>query len=121
VIQLTGYHYHNDDFIHRTATFVQETLAQNLREKKVKVIDHTGATAEIPIKELGIGYPVILTTQSDYRNTQVVDSNGTAIDVKRWDFTLQFAWQETPPSKRLEKKTQPQAGQAAPELAGGAP
>jgi hypothetical protein len=50
-----------------------------------------------------------------------VDSNGTAIDVKRWDFTLQFAWQETPPSKRLEKKTQPQAGQAAPELAGGAP
>jgi type IV pilus assembly protein PilM len=120
VIQLTGYHYHNDDFIHRTATFVQETLAQNLREKKVKVIDHTGAETEIPIKELGIGYPVILTNQSDYRNTQVVDSNGTAIDVKRWDFTLQFAWQETPPSKRLEKKTQPQAGQAAPELAGGA-
>jgi type IV pilus assembly protein PilM len=119
VIQLTGYHYHNDDFIHRTATYVQETLAQNLREKKVKVIDHTGAETEIPIKELGIGYPVILTTETNYRPATVVDSNGTEIPVKRWDFTLQFAWQETPPSKRLEKKTQPQTGQPSPELAGG--
>jgi type IV pilus assembly protein PilM len=119
VIQLTGYHYHNDDLIHRTATFVQETLAQNLREKKVKVIDHAGAKTEIPVKELGIGYPVILTTETNYRPAMVVDSNGTEISVKRWDFTLQFAWQETPPSKRLEKKNQPQTGQTSPELAGG--
>ena len=68
---------------------------------------------EWSIKELGIGYPVIA---SEIRplSTEWVDPNapasveGKAVTLKRFDFTLQFVWQPTPLSKRLETRAKAQ-------------
>ncbi len=106
VVELRGYHFHNEDPDHRMAFYLQETLLENLRSKKVKLIDAEGNTSEVSVKELGIGYPVIVTSPGRYQETTITDSDGNAIPVKRWDFTVQFAWIQTPLSKRLENKRQ---------------
>jgi len=118
VIQLRGYHYHNEDFINRTAAFVRQTLVENLRNQRIKLAGPDGKLEEIPIKELGIGYPVILTDRADYDPTTITEQDGTEVPVKRWDFTLQFAWSPTPLSKRLEAKQKP-AAEAGDLAAGG--
>jgi len=120
VIELRGHHYHNEDLIHRTAKFVRETLIENLRNKKVTVVNpDDGQPVEISMKELGIGYPVILTEQGNYFDTSVTDSNEAQIPVRRWDFEVQFAWQPTTHSQRLEKKKAAEQQQPAELAAGG--
>jgi type IV pilus assembly protein PilM len=125
VIQLRGHHFHNEDLNLQTAAFVRETLMKNLREKKVELADKDGKVTELPIKDLGIGYPVIISPMGRWVIEERDDPNagpnggGAKLQLKRWDFVLQFVWQPTPPSKRLEKQ---QGGQnpQAPALAGGA-
>ncbi len=112
VIQLQGYHYHNEEFFHRTAGFVRETLIENLRTKSIKLVDPNGNESEVSVKELGIGYPVILTNNEDYVETSIKDQDGNLIPVKQWDFTVQFAWKPTGASKRRELKEQSQQAQA---------
>jgi type IV pilus assembly protein PilM len=132
VIQLSGYHYHNKD-THESqgAGYVRDTLIKNLREAKIKLIGKDGQETELPIKELGIGYPVIVSEIRPLVPEQWVDPNALStkglkdakgnpvpdaqpVTLKRFDFTLQFAWQPTPLSKRLEKQAQ---GQQTPALA----
>jgi hypothetical protein len=120
VIELRGHHFHNEDLIDRTAKFVRDTLIENLRNKKVTIVNpDDGKPMEISMKELGIGYPVILTEQSNYFDTEVADSNGTPIRVRRWDFEVQFAWQPTTHTQRLEKKQATEQQQPAELAAGG--
>jgi type IV pilus assembly protein PilM len=121
VIELRGYHYHNEDLMLQTAEFVYSTLIKNLRTKKINLVDKEGNSTEIPIAELGIGYPAIT---SPIRRPESVaipdpDDDTKQIQVKRWDFRVQFAWKETPISKRLELKKQKEQGQQNPALAAG--
>ncbi len=121
VIQLRGYHFHNEDILNRTSGYLYSTLIENLQNKVVTVIDPRGNKLEVPIKELGIGYPVILTDNETYRQVQVPDNDGNlTVDAKRWDFVVQFAWTPTTFSERLQKKQQAASGQAAELAAGGA-
>ena len=115
VIQLKGYHYHNkDSFESLGAGFVRDTLIKNLREAKIKLVGKDDQETEWSIKELGIGYPVIASEIRPLSTEQWEDPNapasagGKAVTLKRFDFTLQFAWQPTPLSKRLEKRDKPQ-------------
>ncbi len=117
VIELRGYHYHNEDLIHRVGMYVRETLVENLRNKTVTIVDPDGKAVELPIKELGIGYPVILTEGNHPHDTTVTDADGVAIPVKRWDFTLQFAWSPTTYTQRLEKEKAAEQGAQPAELA----
>ncbi len=120
VIQLVGYHYHNEDNYHRTAEFVRETFIKNLQTKTVKLVDASGKESELSIKELGIGYPVILNDEIvTIDKTTERDQDGNEIPLNRWDFTIQFAWSPTPASKRLELKEQENQGQPAGGLAVG--
>jgi type IV pilus assembly protein PilM len=119
VIQLRGYHYHNKpgDLAGTGPWFVRRTLIENLRSKKVTIADKDGKPAEIAIKDLGIGYPVITSMFGAPVNETINVDEANPLTVKRWDFTVQFAWKPTPLGKRLEQK-QNEQGQAAPALAG---
>jgi type IV pilus assembly protein PilM len=115
VIQLKGYHYHNkDSFESLGAGFVRDTLIKNLRDAKIKLVGKDDQVTEWSIKELGIGYPVIASEIRPLSTEQWVDPNapasveGKAVTLKRFDFTLQFVWQPTPLSKRLETRAKAQ-------------
>ncbi len=120
VIELRGFHFHNEDPLNRTSRYLYNTLIENLQNKVVTVIDPKGAKIEIPIKELGISAPVILTENVQYTPVQVPDNDGNlTIDAKRWDFVVQFAWVPTTSNEREEKKKQKVEGDQPAELAAG--
>jgi len=116
VIQMHGYHYHNKDLNNQGTVYVRDTLIKQLRDGKVTLPDKDGKPVEWEMKELGIGFPVLirytqLINESIPDPNAIVDkSKGAAevpkIDLQRMDFTLQFAWQPTPLSKRLELREQ---------------
>ncbi len=135
VIQLRGCHYHNNETQEsQGASYVRDTLIKNLREAKIKLLGKDGKETELPIKDLGIGYPVIVSQIRRLENEAIADPNSAeptrgkdakaaAVPeskpqiVKRFDFTLQFSWQPTPLSKRLEIQEQRAKGQQTPALA----
>lgn len=80
IIQLTGYHFHNSDPSKpgdfegpEAGQFVRTTLIQNLREGTVKLPDSDGNMVDVPMKDLGISVPVMV---SNYRpRAEVFDPN----------------------------------------------
>jgi type IV pilus assembly protein PilM len=61
VIELRGYHYHNEDTSEQGPTFVRNTLLKSLYESRVKLPDgERGELVDVRIQDLGIGYPVIV-------------------------------------------------------------
>jgi len=120
VIELRGFHFHNEDPLNRTSRYLHNTLIENLQNKVVTVIDPKGAKIQVPIKELGISAPVILTENVQYTPVKVPDNDGNlTIDAKRWDFVVQFAWVPTTFNEREEKRKQKAAGDQPAELAAG--
>jgi type IV pilus assembly protein PilM len=120
VIQLRGFHFHNDDPVNRTSRYLYNTLIENLQHKVVTVIDPKGAKIEVPIKELGISSPVILTDNVQYTPVTLPDNDGNlTIRANRWDFVVQFAWSPTTYNERQEKKKQQATGEQPAELAAG--
>lgn len=137
VIQVRGYHFHNEDR-KWGAVYLADTFIKNLREAKIKLVGKDGKEETLPIKELGIGYPVIISRIDPPTRVSIPDPTWVeppaapgakagkgaperpTIDLKKFNFTLQFAWQPTPLSKRLEQKQQKTTTPQQPELAGGA-
>jgi type IV pilus assembly protein PilM len=64
VIQLQGYHYHNADSAmerEKGPSFVRNTLLKNLMDGTVRLPDGlNGDVVDVPIKDLGIGYPILV-------------------------------------------------------------
>ena len=120
VIQVRGYHFHNKSFKTGLSNFVRDTLIKNLKSKKV-VLDVKGKPTEIPIGELGIGYPALHSYTANVKDFPIPDpaadpAERKDIILKRFDFILQFAWQPTPLSERLQKQ-QEKAKEGASALA----
>jgi len=126
VIQIVGHHFHNEDR-HRPEEgeqFVRRTIVQNLNGEGIPVTISVGPQAgtQVPVAELGIGFPVIV--RSDPLRTVVVSQSapggvaggmggaastsdftdlgggvpGTRpaeeqLRLKRHDFVIQFIWQ----------------------------
>ena len=138
VVQLTGYHYHNEDH-HKpdeAAQFVRSTIVKGLLGEGDEVVVSAGPMAgeTVPVKELGIGYPVIVAS-SPVRTTRVPKEGAAApggpqaprpdlfpgaaqpedleLTLKRFDFTLQFCWQ--PVSPGAPKPAPPAAPPPTPE------
>jgi type IV pilus assembly protein PilM len=122
VIELRGYHFHNEGLENNSAAFVRQTLINNLRTQKIKLADKDGNLVEVPIAELGISHPVITSDLSTPRPYPMRDPDDEAKEIKllRWDFRVQFAWSPTPLSKREELKKQKAEGTQGDALAGGA-
>ena len=123
---MRGHHYHNKGS--EGLAYVRDTLIKNLREAKIKLMDKDGKPEELTPKEMGIGYPAVVSTGGKIVDEEVSNPNfdtkasieGSdqvkAVKLKRFDFVLQFAWQPTPRSKRIELREKA-AGQQAPSLA----
>jgi hypothetical protein len=129
VIQIKGYHFHNKKLDDQSAKFVRDTFIHNLENKKILLPDGPGRKMKlVPIKDLGIGYPVIVQSWR-VRSVEIQDPNAEVpeegavgafgagevagrrraaaepdaptIKLRQYDFVLQFSWQETPLTKRL--------------------
>lgn len=115
VVQLTGYHYHNQGQENVGPQYVRETLLKNLETGTVELpVGPKGEMKAVAIKDLGVDYPVLLTTprivevEIPDSNADLDENNGVAqgpkmLKLMRFDFVLQFAWRETPPSVRIQK------------------
>ncbi len=142
VIELRGHHYHNGNknMGNETGQFVKNTFFKELEEKG----DVQLPSGQFSVKELGIGYPVLVNQMTRAVDEAITNPNvannpapaaapgpaqpGAAAAapatpaiqyVPKYDFVIQFCWKPTPLKKRLEnreKKEQPQ--QEQPALAG---
>ena len=132
VIQLSGYHFHNEDRHkpYEGRYYLQTTIVKNLLGEGVELTVAAGPSKGEPISvaELGIGFPVIVSSsriRTDWLDTNVGgNASGQAapgrnpsprrgrrqrgsdrldateqdgIELKRYDFTLQFVWQPRSP------------------------
>ncbi len=129
VVQLIGYHYHNNNLEMQGSAFVRDTLIKNLREATIKLPGKDGQLTDVAVRELGISHPVIVSkirvprpvTITDPNAPQKRDANGELmkaepLELKRFDFVLQFAWKPTPLSQRTknaEERAKQQEGALA--------
>jgi type IV pilus assembly protein PilM len=117
VVQLTGYHYHNEEQGNEGEQFVRSTLIRGLLGKGEKVLVSAGKLAGqlVPVADLGIGYPVIVSSSTLERvalspdelagRGKSQDSNpatGSAqpaqtVELTKYSFVIQFAWQPVVP------------------------
>jgi type IV pilus assembly protein PilM len=130
VIELEGYHFHNEGFRSRGEAFIRDTLIENLKSLTVTLPVHKdGGTVMVPftMKELGVDYPVVTfasalvtrtigdSTQGGYGGNAIPMPTTTAdggaasgipqpITVRECQFRVQFCWKPTPTGKRLEAK-----------------
>lgn len=65
VIQLVGYHFHNslEDQTNSGPEFLQKTIIKNLHENIVPCTLLTGEKVDFTMRELGIGYPMLISPQ----------------------------------------------------------
>ncbi|HTM54649.1 MAG TPA: type IV pilus assembly protein PilM [Pirellulales bacterium] len=116
IIQLRGEHFHNkqsqDSAYVQGSAYVRDTLVKNLREKEIELPGKDGKPEKLPLKELGIGYPVILETSGRILDETLTDAERNTTSVRKFTFVVQFAWSPTPLSKRIEARQQKATGQA---------
>ncbi|HEX4415045.1 MAG TPA: type IV pilus assembly protein PilM [Lacipirellulaceae bacterium] len=151
VIELRGYHLHNNlpdkniDVGDEGEQFVRHTFIKNLENGKVTLPDGpNGQPIEVPIAELGIQYPCVVTNTRiqtvTYMAEPVDTTNGMpagpeamqatsgdqqpkTLKLRQYDFVVQFCWQPKPRANRLkemaEKKAVPPAEAPAAAAPGG--
>jgi type IV pilus assembly protein PilM len=122
VIQLRGYHYHNKHRGLEGAQFVREQFLKRLENDKVTLpVGKNHAPEQVSIKDMGISYPVLINPSQidneEMLNPEAQDDEDNpavpkTIQVPRFDFVVQFCWQETPPSTRAKKKSERAAAAA---------
>lgn len=133
VVQLRGYHLHNNDPRDQGVHFLRRTLIQALDGATVKIPAAAGdgrGTIEVPIRDLGILYPVVVT---EFPPMEVKVPNPKALfdparpEVKpdpaapktisqfKYDFVIQFAWQPRVPPLRASGRVGMRPGVSLPE------
>jgi len=128
VVQITGHHFHNEEQGNEGEQFVRSTFVRNLLGDgdEVPVAAGEKSGERVPVAGLGIGYPVLVLS-SPLRKVQlqtaaagtgpgvpgaVVDPMAGTVELKRYDFILQFSWQPITPGSKLPPPP-PAAGEAA--------
>jgi type IV pilus assembly protein PilM len=134
VIAIQGHHYHNKDPNNQGAEYVRQKFIRALREKNDLVLGDVNDKGPIRIstKQLGIEAPVIA-AETAIKDEIVVDPNvstdialapamgggvlpaGAApakqstYNVRRYNFTVEFAWKPTPLSQREANRKKAEA------------
>jgi type IV pilus assembly protein PilM len=120
IVQLMGHHYHNQSNRPSDSAdlYLKKTLIKNLASEKLAIPPGElakGEPAELNLRKLGIGYPVIVDGKMDPEFTLVdptaaLEAGGAAVAagvappanaVKRqpkYEFIVQFCWQDAPGS-----------------------
>ncbi|MBI83478.1 MAG: pilus assembly protein PilM [Planctomycetaceae bacterium] len=129
VIELRGYHYHNEDPTNQGWEYVRGTLVRNLQTGTVTLPDGPeGNLIPVGMKELGIQYPLLLPTENihdheiknprfdrlahqqalnekeTHQDSLPPDLEPELITVPRYNFVVQFCWQEKRLSERTEQR-----------------
>lgn len=114
VVTIRGHHFRNPTVVQSDmgAQYVRDTLIKNLNEGTITLSlptvakqdgqDASQGLQEVAIKDLGIGYAVLL-SEGQIVNDTINKPTGEPVTVRRYDFEIQFAWKPTPPAERLEK------------------
>ena len=128
VFTVTGYHFHNDERFNEGADYVLKTLVANLQKESIEIPSTEDGVPPliVPVGDLGISHVVLVNPGAINRNYEVEDPNqpeeveedagnrrqrGKKMKKQPvFQFMVQFAWVETPPSKRTES-TSPAAAQ----------
>lgn len=119
VIELTGHHFHNEDHHkpNQTAQFVRSTIVKGLLagepeegSEEVQVSAGPLAGKRVSVTGIGIGFPVIISSspvkvvsivseeiKSAALPPGVAPDKSSDLQLKRYDFVLQFCWQPTTP------------------------
>ena len=136
VVQITGHHFHNEEQGNEGEQFVRSTLVKNLLGEGDEVPVAAGEKSGdlVPVADLGIGYPVLVLSSPIRKIQMQTTASGVApgagprfdggavaagdpssgtIDLKRYDFILQFIWQPTTPGSKLPPPPPPAGGEAA--------
>ena len=110
VITIEGRHYHNfaDARRKQGPDFVRDSLVGRLYmgEFQLPTSKRVG-TEPVGADELGIGYPVLVKPKVVYTEKET--------GLKRFDFEVQFCWQQATPSEREERRKEEEARQKAAE------
>ena len=150
VIELKGFHVHNNlsdkdkkvDVGDEGEEFVKNTLIKKLESGTVSLPDGpNGELMEVPISELGIQSPVVVTDQkvvsvtymaelSDASNgpvpmtggpegtslagASIGDQQPKTFELRQYDFIVQFCWQPKPRSSRLKAMAEKKAAHRPP-------
>jgi len=143
VVQLKGYHYYNQDRGNQGAEYVRRTLLKQLEEMELELAVAEGEYTKFTMKELGISFPVLTVAGRPDRvpnplkemveqpaaakgglagsvaptETETVLDDGRPAEVRVCDFTLQFCWQETTLTERIEKRKLSEQTGDSPEVA----
>ncbi len=121
VVEITGHHFHNEERGNEGEQFVRGTLVRGLlgAGDGVTIAAGTRAGEQVPVGDLGVGFPVLVAS-SPIRQVEFVEGSGTpaiggrpgmeggpaaapVIKLKRYDFVLQFIWQPATPGSKLPK------------------
>jgi type IV pilus assembly protein PilM len=135
VVQIVGHHFHNEDR-HKPKEgeqYVRETLVRGLLGDAGPVTVSAGPKAglKVPVKDLGIGFPVIVqrtpvmkvrvttTPQplgigNEQPSMTATQEQDQGIELKQYRFMLQFVWQPTVPGG--SPRPAPAPVQATPEF-----
>ena len=129
VVELRGYHFHNGDPTNQGWDYVRGTLVKNLQTGTVTLPDGPdGNLIPVGMKALGIQYPLLLPMEKihdheiknpqfdrlkhqqaleDQRNKNIPlppDLEPELIKIPRYNFVVQFCWQEKRLSERTEQR-----------------
>jgi type IV pilus assembly protein PilM len=154
VIEMRGYHLHNNlpdkniDVGDEGEQFLRNTFIKNLENGKVTLPDGpNGEPIEVPISELGVSMPVVVTNQKTQTVTYMAEpsesSNGSSptpvgpealqnsgatsdqqpkmFKLRQYDFIVQFCWQPKPRTSRLKEMAEKKAAPAGETPAATAP
>ncbi len=106
IIRLSGHHYHNSDTDTKQIgrEYVQHNFVEILKRDEVDLpleLRVAGQASSVPVKKIGIGYPVIISTSTINNNYQRPAADGELVNgvqaktvtQKRQEFEVQFCWQ----------------------------
>ena len=102
VFQLSGYHYNNHRNMEEGPVYVQKSLLWNLSQPDIEA-QRGEKMVHYPVGKLGIKSPLLLGPIKKIEDEQLADPRAAneeerkMIDLRRYDFTVQFCWQEPPP------------------------
>jgi type IV pilus assembly protein PilM len=148
IIELRGYHLHNSLPADEGEEFLKRTIIKNLELGKVKLPDGpNGKLVDVPLPDLGIKLPVVVTHEKIRPVTYQVEAAENAgarlggpegvpmapggapqageqpknFKLRKYRFVIQFCWQPQPRGQRIEKMTQKKAAEPSTAAAAEAP
>ena len=104
VFELSGHHFNNHGDLKEGAKYVQESLLWNLSQPEIEV-QRDGQTVRYPVGKLGIKWPLLLGPIQPIEDYELPDPRSAnedeprMIQLRRYNFTVQFCWQEPPPEE----------------------